>query len=81
MSVAVLVLGGRSAQRQLEIIFCSKHPVMERVANQDGLRESLRTVPKGGLPTLHGNTASGSVSHSVLEITAFLGHRFAWALF
>ena len=71
MSVAVLVLGGRSGGK----LFLLAAPGHGKGC-QDGVGGSLYTASEGRLPALHGNTASGSVG--VFLIEAFLGHRSAW---
>ena len=71
MSVAVLVLGGRSGGK----LFLLAAPGHGKGC-QDGVGGSLYTASEGRLPALHGNILSGSVP--VLTIQAFLVHRFAW---
>ena len=71
MSVAVLVLGGRSGCNSF-LLAAPGHGK----GCQDGGGGSIYTASEGRLAALHGNILSGSVS--VLTIEAFLVHRFAW---
>ena len=71
MSVAVLVLGGRSGCNSF-LLAAPGHGK----GCQDGGGGSIYTASEGRLAALHGNIFSGSVP--VLTIEAFLVHRFAW---
>ena len=71
MSVAVLVLGGRSGGK----LFLLAAPGHGKGC-QDGVEGSTYTASEGRLAALHGNMFSGSVL--VLAIEAFLLHRLAW---